>query len=383
MGAIYDFLWREGFQPHGFCMMWDPWIFWTHVAADGLIALSYVTIPVALMILTRRRPDLLPRPVAGLFCAFILACGATHLMGIWTMWVPQYGLEGAIKGVTALVSLVTAVALWPLLPRILATPSVAEAERKNAEITRLNAELSAALEAEKAVNAVQRQFVAMVNHEMRTPLAVIDGRARQIARRAGTAPADDIANRTGDIRGAVTRLTDLMESVLQSARFEEGRLDFAPEALDLSALARECVASAQVAYPDWRFEATIDDAVVTEAGDATLLRQVFANLLSNAAKYSHAGATVRLRLSAGHGEATLIVRDSGVGVPPEEVGRIFERFFRASTAVGRPGTGIGLHLVRHVVDLHGGRVSVDSVVGRGSTFVVRLPLRRRFESAAA
>jgi signal transduction histidine kinase len=383
MGAIYDFLWREGFQPHGFCMLWDPWVFWTHVAADGLIALSYVTIPIALIVLTRRRPDLLPRPVAYLFSAFILACGATHLLGVWTMWVPHYGLEGAVKAVTAVVSLVTAVALWPLLPRIMAAPSVGDYERKNAEITRLNAELSAALEAEKALNAMQRQFVAMVNHEMRTPLAVIDGRARQIARRAGTAEADDIASRSGEIRGAVTRLTDLIESVLQSARFEEGRIDFNPVDLDLSALVRDCVRSAQTAYADRRFMESIDEGVATEAGDATLLRQVVANLLSNAAKYSDIGTAIHLRLSSADGEATLCVRDEGVGVPPDELERIFDRFFRASTAAGRPGTGIGLHLVRHFVELHGGRVSVDSAVGRGSTFTIRLPLTRPRESAAA
>jgi signal transduction histidine kinase len=383
MGAIYDFLWREGFQPHGFCMLWDPLLFWTHVAADGLIALSYITIPAALVILTRRRPDLLPRSVAYLFSAFILACGATHLLGIWTMWVPQYGLEGAVKAVTAIVSVATAVALWPLLPRIMAAPSVADYERKNAEITRLNGELSAALEAEKALNAMQRQFVAMVNHEMRTPLAVIDGRARQIARRAGTAEADDLASRSDEIRGAVTRLTDLMESVLQSARFEEGRIDFAPQGLDLSALVRDAVRSARIAYADRRFVESVDEGVETEAGDAVLLRQVVANLLSNAAKYSDPGAAVRIRLSCGHGEATLCVRDEGVGVPADELERIFDRFFRASTAAGRPGTGIGLHLVRHFVELHGGRVSVDSAVGRGSTFTVRLPLRGARASAAA
>jgi PAS domain S-box-containing protein len=113
----------SGLTPHGFCLLWDPWLIWTHAASDIAIALAYFSIPVALASFASRRRDLVFRPVFWLFAAFILLCGAGHWLSLLTIWVPAYGLEAVVKASTGLVSLMTAVALWVLLPKALEIPS--------------------------------------------------------------------------------------------------------------------------------------------------------------------------------------------------------------------------------------------------------------------
>ena len=123
---LAEFLrWFEpsAFTPHGFCLLWEPGLIWLHAVSDAAIALAYFSIPIAIMVFVRRRTDMQHRWVAWLFAAFILACGTTHTLSILTLWQPFYWLEGGVKLVTAVVSLATAVALWPMIPRALALPS--------------------------------------------------------------------------------------------------------------------------------------------------------------------------------------------------------------------------------------------------------------------
>lgn len=136
----------DPFVPHGFCLLWRPDMVWTHVIADAVVAISYFTIPVFLVTLVRRRRDLKFGWAFYAFGAFILLCGTTHVMNIVAFWVPVYGLEAAIKIGTALASVITAVAVWPLLPKILALPSYAELEAANAVLEKRVAERTEALE---------------------------------------------------------------------------------------------------------------------------------------------------------------------------------------------------------------------------------------------
>ena len=128
---IWEFLSKEGFQPHGMCLLWRSDVFWAHSWPDAAIALAYLSIPLAIVYFAFRRPDIAYGWILYLFGTFIVACGITHLFGIWTMWVPDYGVEAAVKIGTAAVSLATAVALWPLMPKLLAVPSPRLLEQKN------------------------------------------------------------------------------------------------------------------------------------------------------------------------------------------------------------------------------------------------------------
>src|SRR4029077_182800 len=111
------------FMPHGYCFLWDPMVLWLHVVSDGLIVLSYYCIPVALIYLARRRRDLPFNWIFWMFGLFIVGCGTTHLMDIWTVWHASYRAAGIIKAITAAVSVATAVMLVPLIPKAIALPS--------------------------------------------------------------------------------------------------------------------------------------------------------------------------------------------------------------------------------------------------------------------
>jgi hypothetical protein len=120
---IRTLLASDSLTPHGLCLLWRPELIWTHVAADAVIGVAYFSIPLALAYLTHKRPDLAFGWMIWCFVGFILACGTTHFMSIWTVWIPDYGLEAFVKVITACLSVATAILLWPLLPQIIALPS--------------------------------------------------------------------------------------------------------------------------------------------------------------------------------------------------------------------------------------------------------------------
>jgi signal transduction histidine kinase len=122
-------------SPHGFCLFWRPELIWLHVTSDFIIAVSYYSIPLALAVFILKRRDVAFSWVFGLFGVFILACGTTHVLEILTLWYPIYGIEGAVKFITAIVSALTAIALWPLLPRALALPSPSMLASANEELS--------------------------------------------------------------------------------------------------------------------------------------------------------------------------------------------------------------------------------------------------------
>ena len=148
------------FTPHGFCLAWDPGLIWLQAGSDLLITAAYYSIPAALLVFLRRRTDLAFRPVFGLFAAFILACGTTHLMGVITLWQPLYWLDGAVKAVTAALSIATAIVLWPLIPRALALPSASELRVLNERLAHEVAERDAAVQRLRESQAQLRQLYA-------------------------------------------------------------------------------------------------------------------------------------------------------------------------------------------------------------------------------
>src|SRR6266571_1762813 len=121
----------QDFEPHGHCYLWLPEIVWLHVISDTLIALAYYSIPIALIYLIHKRRDLTYGWLVAMFGAFILLCGTTHVMNLWTVWHGTYRLEGLVKLLTAAVSIVTAVALWPLIPTLIALPSPSQLAQAN------------------------------------------------------------------------------------------------------------------------------------------------------------------------------------------------------------------------------------------------------------
>ncbi len=154
--SIWEWLLNPaGLTPHGFCLTWAPGLVAIHAGSDAIIGLSYFTIPVSLLWIVRKRRDFQYPWIIYLFVAFILACGATHLFSILTLWVPAYGIEGLVKVLTAALSFGTAVVLWPLVPRVLLLPSPTQ-------LRDLNLELSARIAAQEASAVLLRQSEARI-----------------------------------------------------------------------------------------------------------------------------------------------------------------------------------------------------------------------------
>ncbi len=245
---------------------------------------------------------------------------------------------------------------------------------RTAVIERQAAELQKALENEKRLGELQRGFVSMASHEFRTPLAIIDGSAQTLERRFATMPAHDVEVRIGKIRSAADRMTRLMESLLAAARMEAGTLQIEPVATDIRALLAECceaqmdcVSSHKVVF-DF---AELPDGIIA---DPDALTQTFSNLLSNAVKYSPGADRVEVRGWCDGDDVFISVLDHGLGIDDDDQEKLFSRFFRAKTSAGITGTGIGLYLVRMLVEEHDGAISMSSEKGKGSEFVVRLPV---------
>ena len=160
MDFLSNFFARGGFLPHGYCFTWSPPLLWSMVTADLVIAASYFSIPVAILAFARRRAELAGSLLPWLFSAFIFACGTTHLMDVWTIWTPDYGLQALSKGTTAVVSLATALAIWPLIPKALRLPSVRE---QQATIALLEAEVSRRRSAEESLFDVQQNLAVTLD----------------------------------------------------------------------------------------------------------------------------------------------------------------------------------------------------------------------------
>jgi signal transduction histidine kinase len=232
------------------------------------------------------------------------------------------------------------------------------------------------LAAERHLTQLQRNFVSMASHEFRTPLTIIDGHARRLAKVGDRAGVEEVGVRSGKIRAAVLRITHLIDNLLTSTRLVESGtgLYFHPQPLDLKDLVHDVSQLHRESSPGLRIAEAFSAGRLPTVGDPKLLSQVFDNLLSNAVKYSPGGSVVKISSAIEGDRVTVTVEDYGIGIPPQDMARLFERYFRGSNVSGIVGTGVGLNLVKMVLDLHGGEITVKSTEGKGSRFTVSLPM---------
>jgi len=228
----------------------------------------------------------------------------------------------------------------------------------------------------RAVDA-RDHFVAAVSHELRTPLTSVLGHLELLADSPDL--PSSLVGRVEVIARNATRLQELVGDLLQSAQLADGRLAITRVPLNLSLLVVDAVEAvsplARTAGLDLRLD--VPEVAVVARADGQRLRQVVDNLLSNAVKYTEPGGSVALRLRQTASTIEISVTDTGIGVAPDEVDRLFRPFFRGANATERqvPGAGLGLNIVRGIVEAHGGQIHVDTTLGAGSTFRVELPWR--------
>jgi len=520
MSNLFDWLLPQGFLPHGHCYLWRPDVLWLHVGSDAVIASSYYAIPVALAYFVHRRRAVLPYWwVPVLFAMFIFLCGSTHVLNIWTVWRPDYIVDGLVKLATAFASASTAVLVFASLPQAVAlrTPIElqAEVEARTAELTAANQRLrqeiaareqnEAALatrteelrqtfnatatgltrcsrnlhyiaanpayaeiagvplqqiigrpiidvmgpegfekirpyiervlggesveyespvpfsmggmrllhvayapwreadgsvsgwiasvndvtarhEAEEKLKAASRhkdEFLAMLAHELRNPLAPIRNASEVLERWLGAHP--EAKAPLAVLHRQTRQLTRLVDDLLDVARISQGQITLKQETVDMWAVLDQAVETIQPLLQEkgHRLSVRKPSFPVYVHGDFARLVQSLGNILHNAAKYTDPGGEIEVDVTESNGKLVIAVRDSGSGIAPDLLPSVFDLFVQSRRTMDRSegGLGIGLTVVKQLIQLHGGSVSAQSAgIGRGTTITLHLPAVR---SAAA
>jgi signal transduction histidine kinase len=231
---------------------------------------------------------------------------------------------------------------------------------------------------EMKLSAMKNEFVSNVSHELRTPLSSIRVFG-EFMRRGRVEDQDKVREYGSYIETESRRLTQLINNILDFSRIESGRIAYAFEPVDLEELLAGTLATFSVRLRDKGFEVQYhgpDDPLPEVTLDANAVDRAVANLLDNAVKYSNGDRWISVELSHDGNNVAIAVSDHGMGIPHDELDRIFERFYRVSTGLVHDvkGSGLGLPLVRHIAEAHAGKVTVKSEPGKGSTFIIHLPI---------
>jgi len=228
---------------------------------------------------------------------------------------------------------------------------------------------------ERQLREVYKDFVALVSHQFRTPLAIIDSSVQRMMRRGTRMLPDELNDRANSIREATRALSRLMDSTLNAARIDAGEIDLTLRPTDMAALLEDVCTRLSDLHADRDLRLDIAGLVDPVDADEVLIDQVLTNLVTNAIKYSPGPTPVIITAGQDGDMAWISVADQGVGIPEDERPRVFERFFRASTASAFQGTGVGLYVARQIALLHGGTIEIAPDTGVGTTFTFRIPLR--------
>ena len=502
------------FFPKGDCISWDPFLLWMNVVSDAVTALAFLSIPFALIYFVRKQKYLSFRWLYILFIIFILLGGVLHLLDIYTIWVPNYALEGFFKAATAVVSLATAVLIWPAIPKALKIPTPEVLEAKNRELHALTQELEARVEARTRDSA---QLAAIVNQSgdaifsrdlegriltwnkgaekvfqyaadeiigkpvtsfippqfraeyerlndrvknghhvppfetVRTrkdgskvdvfvslsPIRDKDGSvigasgiasdisirkqldrdlkftSRQLEEtnhkllKAHKAKDDFIANLSHELRnplnivlGYSELLSDmepgseeyqhalltikknartqlhLIEDLLDISRIVSGKISFQLQPSDIKEILRNAI---EVVRPSAEAKSIKIRTQLTLLGgqivcDPDRLQQVLWNLLSNAVKFTPEQGEVTARISERKDKFIIEIEDTGEGIKPKDLPRLFDRHYQGEGSATTTGLGLGLNITKDLVEAHGGEIrALSQGRGRGSTFIVELP----------
>lgn len=405
MNGMFDTFFGNKMPPHGHCYLWDDRLVSLHVITDAIIVFAYFTIPIALVYLVRRREDLSFNYMFVLFAVFIFACGATHLVNIYNVWYGAYWFSGAVKAITAVASLGTAILVWPLIPKALAIPSTRDLHQlndqlreradSNARQARELEELSEQLEEQVRVRTAElenakyllevnnraleesnrelEQYANITSHDLREPLKKIHSLAFLADSKLGS--EDDVVVRqsVGDILKTSENMMELVDSLLSYAGIVS--IKEVPEPVNGNDVLDEVLSDLSLQIRQQKVS-VISNPLPALPMQRYHLHQVLLNLVVNA--ITHGGGSDEPVIEIGPlflaDQATVgfHVRDNGPGVPERDQARIFGFVERGGDG---GGSGIGLAICKKIVGQYGGRIELDSRPGEGANFKVYLPVK--------
>ena len=238
-----------------------------------------------------------------------------------------------------------------------------------------SADLLQQLDEEKNLTRLQTDFVSVVSHEFRNPLSIIKATA-DVLKRVYKQEENNKAylRQISKIDKAIIRMNKLIESTLMLSRLDNDKMQFNATSFSLRSLLIEIIDRYTDLADNLTIESRITSSEIMFNGDFDLMDQVFTNLISNAIKYSSGEIKIIIDCSIKQDGIYISVKDNGIGIDEEDIDSLFEKYFRSKNAVNISGTGIGLYLVKHFIELHHGSINVYSKLGEGSEFVVKLPV---------
>jgi signal transduction histidine kinase len=351
----------DGFMPHATCYLRNSKVIFLHVSSDLTIGLSYVAISLLLGYLVYKASKHIPFHWMFLaFGLFIVTCGFTHFMEVWTVWQPVYWLAGYVKFICAAASLATAIALARLVPRIFELiEGMKVSEERRLKLETANADLEA--------------FAYSVSHDLRAPLRAVSGMAGALRQDYGEKLGPEGHMYIDRINAASGKMDALIRDLLEYSRVS--RAVVTPEPLDPRDVIDEAKAAISVDLENAHAEVQVAGTFPKVLANRTLLTQALMNLLSNAIKFVQPGVRpiVRVYARESMGAVRIAIQDNGIGIPREYQGKIFGIFERLHPANEYPGTGIGLAIVQKAIDRMHGALGLESEPGSGSLFWIELP----------
>jgi signal transduction histidine kinase len=359
-GLLGGVLRTDQFMPHAMCYLSNPKIIGLHVASDLLIGISYVSISGTLAYLVHKASRNIPFHWMFLaFGLFIITCGFTHFMEVLTVWVPVYWLAGYVKLICGAASVATALALYPLVPRVFdLIHEVRESQQRRQELQKANDELQA--------------FAYSVSHDLRAPLRAVQGMALALTEDCGEHLEPAARQYLDRISGAAARMDTLVRDLLEYSRVS--RSEFGLQAVDLQLILQEAQALILADAEQAGAEIRVEGSLPAVWANQRLLIQVLTNLLGNAIKFVRPGIKPLVEVSAHTKNETvrLSVADNGIGIAREYQGKVFGVFERLHSVAEYPGTGIGLAIVQKAMAQMKGTVGLESEAGKGSRFWIEL-----------
>jgi signal transduction histidine kinase len=411
------------FIPHGHCYLWKPGLVWLHILSDTLIAIAYYSIPVALLYFVRKRQDLPFKSLLVLFGIFIVSCGTTHVLDIWTLWHPAYWLSGTVKAFTAFISVYTALVLLPVIPQALALPSPAQLEAANSQLKLALKELATTqaqlIQTEKISSL--GQLVACLAHEINNPINFISGNTNVIKNYANDLlelialyqqkyphPVPEIQTITEQIdlhfiqedlpkilssmKIGAERISKLVLSLRNFSRLDESEVKVVDvhEGIDSTLLILQNRLRGTVNYPEIE--------IIKEYGDLPKIEcyprqinQLFINILNQTIDglkksiqiYQTSNNTNQEQIIARNPQihiSTKVVNkhsvmiriaDNGCGMTETEKQKIFDPFLATQDTAS--GSNMGMWISHHIVENYGGQLKCNSTPMEGTEFLLQIP----------
>ncbi|HVT88554.1 MAG TPA: HAMP domain-containing sensor histidine kinase [Tepidisphaeraceae bacterium] len=383
---LIEFL-RRAIDTSGFTPQWDSsnWSHehgWLEVGSAFVIGIACLAMGLALLHLARRRSGHAHCSPIYLFAFFILFNGITCLLNASMFWWPAYRLTALITTATAVLALIAFLSMIPMIPRLVSLRSSVELQREivqrhrtEMELRQVHAQLEGVIEHRTAQlaskNREMEQFLNTVSHDLKSPLVTCIGLTSMLREEIHEGRLQETADVLDRIDRSMTRMRNSIEDLLELSRL--GRIQFEMSDVDMSSMVNALKEELQPRLTSAGIELTVQDGLPVVQGDARWLREVFENLLTNAIKYGCDAPQPSIVVGSDlqDGQVLFFVRDNGSGIDSAHHQTIFEPFRRLSSE--KEGSGMGLAIVARIIEMHGGRVWVESRPGSGAAFWISLP----------